>query len=59
MAFGGGIHHCIGAPLARLETEIALWTLFKRFPSLHLTVAEPVKKPQPTLCGYESLPVAI
>lgn len=33
--FGHGIHHCLGAPLARLETPIAIRLLFDRFPKLH------------------------
>ena len=35
-SFGGGLHFCVGAPLARLEMRIALPILFERFPDLHL-----------------------
>src|SRR5262249_344013 len=38
LAFGHGIHHCLGARLARLESEIALTTLHGRFPSMRLAV---------------------
>jgi cytochrome P450 len=38
LAFGQGIHICLGAPLARLEGEIALTTLLKRLPNLQLAV---------------------
>jgi cytochrome P450 len=37
LAFGWGIHHCLGAPLARLEARIALRALFERFPDLAAT----------------------
>jgi cytochrome P450 len=39
-AFGGGIHYCLGAPLARLEARIAVGTVVRRFPNLRLAEAE-------------------
>jgi cytochrome P450 len=39
VAFGHGIHHCVGAPLARLEAEIAFSALLRRFPEMRLAVA--------------------
>ncbi|MGK8491535.1 cytochrome P450 [Nocardia asiatica] len=38
LAFGYGAHHCLGAPLARLEAEIALPAIFRRFPAMRLAV---------------------
>ncbi|MFF9038527.1 cytochrome P450 [Streptomyces sp. NPDC014892] len=40
LAFGHGVHHCLGAPLGRLEARIALPALFTRFPTLRLAAAE-------------------
>ena len=40
VAFGRGSHYCLGAPLARLETEVALTTLLRRLPGLRLSVSE-------------------
>jgi cytochrome P450 len=40
VAFGKGIHYCLGAPLARLEGVIALNTLLRRIPNLRLAVPE-------------------
>jgi len=39
LAFGHGIHHCLGAPLARLEARVALGSLISRFPDLRLAEA--------------------
>ena len=41
LAFGHGIHHCLGARLARLEAVIALTTLHGRFPAMRLAVPPP------------------
>src|SRR5215213_4006714 len=39
LAFGrGGVHHCLGAPLARMEGQIAITALLRRFPRMHLAV---------------------
>ncbi|OLL73111.1 putative cytochrome P450 hydroxylase [Pseudonocardia sp. Ae263_Ps1] len=57
LAFGYGIHHCVGAPLARLEGEVAFRTLLERFPDLTLG-GEPGPHRESTLIhGLTSLPV--
>lgn len=38
LSFGHGVHYCLGAPLARLEARIAIWTLLRRLPDLALAV---------------------
>ena len=60
LAFGLGVHYCLGAPLSRLEGQIAINTLVKRFPNLHLNI-EPDQirwRGSFVLRGLESLPVA-
>jgi cytochrome P450 len=59
LAFGHGIHRCVGAPLARLELEIALPALLNRFPDLRLAVpAEALRyKAGAVVHGVASLPV--
>jgi cytochrome P450 len=58
VAFGRGIHFCLGAPLARLEGQIAIGALVRRFPNLQLA-GEPVRRNQITLRGLQSLPVTV
>jgi cytochrome P450 len=60
LAFGHGVHHCLGAPLARLEGRIALASLFARFPDLHLAVrpTEIRWRPGVLMHGLLTLPVA-
>ena len=61
LSFGHGIHHCLGAPLARLEGRIALGALLARFPRLRLAV--PAKqlrwRPSVLMNGLVTLPVAL
>lgn len=60
LAFGYGIHYCVGAPLARLEGQIAFRKLLERKPTIHLAVpAEQLTwRPNMILHGLQSLPVA-
>jgi cytochrome P450 len=60
VGFGRGPHYCLGAPLARLETEIALTTLLERLPNLRLAIAEDELywRPIPLFRSLASLPVA-
>jgi cytochrome P450 len=57
LAFGAGIHYCLGASLARLEAQVAIGTVLRRFPALALATERPVWRPSSTLRGLEALPV--
>jgi cytochrome P450 len=57
LAFGGGIHFCLGAPLARMEARIAIPALLARLPGLELGPGQPVRRDTVTLRGLASLPV--
>lgn len=56
IGFGGGIHFCLGAPLARLELATSLPALFEAFPKLELA-GNPVMRPTFVLRGYERIAV--
>jgi cytochrome P450 len=59
LAFGSGIHYCLGAPLARLEAQVAIGTVLRRFPGLALAVERPIWRPSSALRGVEALPVVL
>lgn len=59
LAFGHGIHFCLGAPLARLEVQIAITTLLHRMPGLRLEAGTTVREWRlgPLMRALASLPV--
>jgi cytochrome P450 len=61
LAFGRGIHYCLGASLARVEAEVALGALLARFPRLSLAVSpEELRwRPDSLMNGLETLPVRL
>lgn len=59
LAFGQGPHYCLGAPLARLEAQIAFATLLRRYPSLELGTTELVYQEGFNLHGVKQLPLRV
>jgi cytochrome P450 len=59
LSFGGGIHFCLGAQLARIEAEVAIATLLRRLPDLRLDdAANPEWRPTFVLRGLKTLPAS-
>ena len=59
LSFGGGIHFCLGAQLARIEAEIAIATLLRRLPDLRIDdVENPEWRPTFVLRGLKRLPAS-
>lgn len=59
LAFGFSTHFCMGAPLARLEAQLAFEALAKRFPRMRLVDEAPTYRPNPILRGLNRLEVEI
>jgi cytochrome P450 PksS len=59
LTFGYGIHFCLGAPLARLEAQIAFASLLRRFRHLELLESEPQWKTQLFFRGLSRLDLAL
>jgi cytochrome P450 len=57
LAFGHGVHFCLGSALARLEAQVAIGSLIARFPDLSLATTELRWRPSPMIRGLVSLPV--
>jgi cytochrome P450 len=57
-SFGGGAHFCLGAPLARVEAQMAVATLVQRFPTLNLASAPLEYRTLPGFQGFARLLVA-
>jgi cytochrome P450 len=59
LGFGSGIHACFGAPLARIEAQIAFTQLVQRLEQPRLIVDPPPYRPSPLLRGPEQLPIDV
>jgi len=58
LAFGGGVHYCLGAALARMEAQVAIGSLVARFPAL-VAAGEPVYNGRINLRGLEHLDLGL
>ena len=58
LAFAAGIHYCLGASLARLEAQVAITSLLRRFAELELA-GEPTFRDRVTIRGVDRLPLAV
>lgn len=59
LGFGGGLHYCVGAPLARIEAEVALVSLVRRLKGVSLTEDPPPYRPGASLRGPRHLRLAL
>jgi len=59
VAFGSGIHYCLGAPLSRLEGQIALNSIVHRFPAIHLSNPVEQWRENMSVRGLVSLPCSV
>jgi cytochrome P450 len=59
LAFGAGVHFCIGNQLARLEGQVAILRMFQQFPRMRLTVQQLEWVPNFAFRGLKALPVAV
>jgi cytochrome P450 len=59
LSFGHGAHYCLGAPLARLEGEIVIRELVRRFPAMELELDGPPRRAGFVLRGRTRLPVTL
>lgn len=59
LAFGGGIHVCLGAPLARLEARIGIRKFLERFPKVRFAADQPQRRELPFFRGFRSFPLIL